>query len=75
VIPTPSIVQTANGYQYKGCYTEATNSRALTAAKYVNYNTMTVEICATFCGPTYSLFGVEWSGEVSDPFSIHLNEN
>jgi hypothetical protein len=67
VIPTPSIVQTAGDYQYTGCYTEATNGRALTGLHYINYQTMTVEICASFCGASFSMFGVEWSGEVSHP--------
>ncbi|PMD17835.1 WSC-domain-containing protein [Hyaloscypha hepaticicola] len=78
--PTPSIVQTVLGYEYIGCYTEATNSRALSSATYVNYNTLTVQICASFCGPTYSLFGVEWSGEcycgnVLQPGSVLVDDS
>lgn len=59
----PSHVQAVGSYNWIGCYTEATNSRALKSATLVNYNTMTVEMCASFCGPTYSMFGVEYSGE------------
>lgn len=50
-------------YSYLGCYTEGTGVRALGAANTVNYTTMTVEACASFCTPTYSLFGLEYGGE------------
>jgi hypothetical protein len=46
-------------YTWAGCYTEATNERALTGNSEVNYNTMTVEICAAFCA-SYTIFGVEY---------------
>jgi WSC domain len=47
-------------YTWAGCYTEATNERALTGSSDINYNTMTVEICAAFCA-SYTIFGVEYS--------------
>ncbi len=65
VIPTPSNVQSVGTYKYTGCYTEATNGRALTSSNLDNYGTMTVNMCASFCGLEYSMFGVEYSGEVS----------
>jgi hypothetical protein len=59
----PSHVKTVGSYIWIGCHTEATNSRALKSGTLINYNTMTVEMCASFCGPTYSMFGVEYGGE------------
>ncbi|KAI9774328.1 MAG: hypothetical protein M1840_004222 [Geoglossum simile] len=57
----PSIVQNANGYAFQGCYTEATNGRALTG-KAVAADTMTIESCATTC-VGFSWFGVEYGRE------------
>jgi len=54
--PTPT-------YSYLNCYTEGTNTRALGSASLVNYTSMTVETCASFCLPTYKLFGLEYGGE------------
>lgn len=64
----PTIPKTVGFYTYAGCYTEATNKRALGSAKKVDYASMTVEICAEFC-KSYSMFGLEYSGEVR--LSIH----
>lgn len=50
-------------YEPLGCFTEGNGVRALGAASLVNYTTMTVEICAGFCTPTYILFGLEFGGE------------
>lgn len=61
---TPSIPQTFAGYIYVGCYTESTTGRALASATMTNYNTMTLNICATFC-KGYSMWGVEYGGEAS----------
>lgn len=48
-----------------GCYTEATNSRALTLGTKVNYSTMELGICADYCLALDALyFGVEYGGEV-----------
>ena len=61
----PQIVPSVGSCYFVGCYSEATNSRALTGACDFDYSTtgMTVEKCAAYCGPNFSLFGVEWSGE------------
>ena len=56
----PSHVASVGAYTWAGCYTEATNGRALTGSTDVNYKTMTVEICAAFCA-SYTMFGVEYS--------------
>ncbi|TVY83801.1 putative fungistatic metabolite [Lachnellula suecica] len=53
----------APAYTYLNCYTEGEGVRALGAASTSNYTTMTVEVCAAFCTPTYSLFGLEYGGE------------
>lgn len=50
-------------YAYRGCYTEATNMRALTGKSYFN-DSMTVEACATAC-LGYTWFGVEYGREVT----------
>ena len=60
----PSIPQIFAGYTYAGCYTESTTGRALASATTTNYNTMTLNICAAFC-KGYSMWGVEYGGEVS----------
>ena len=52
-----------NTYAYQGCYTEATNKRALTGKSYFN-DSMTVEACATAC-LGYKWFGVEYGREVN----------
>jgi hypothetical protein len=46
---------------YEGCYTEATNMRALTGDAYYD-NAMTVELCATACAD-FAWFGVEYRCE------------
>ncbi|CZR57380.1 related to beta-1,3 exoglucanase precursor [Phialocephala subalpina] len=56
------------GWTYYGCRTEGTSSRALTGATVVNYNTMTLEICAADC-EGYTYFGVEYGGECYCGFS------
>lgn len=50
-----------SGYAYQGCYTEATNGRAL-SAKSFNYVGMTIESCAANC-TAYAYFGVEYGRE------------
>ena len=63
-VPTgPTVVPSAAGFSYIGCYTEGTNNRALTGlANPVPGSTLTVELCAAACkGFTY--MGVEYSGE------------
>ena len=60
----PVHVASVGDYAWAGCYTEATNGRALSATSDVNYNTMTVQICAAYCAP-YTIFGVEYSTYLS----------
>ncbi|KAL8846641.1 MAG: hypothetical protein Q9221_008281 [Calogaya cf. arnoldii] len=56
-VSTPS----ASAYSAKGCYTEATNGRAL-AGKTLVDDSMTIEVCAATCeGFTY--FGLEYYHE------------
>lgn len=65
VTPTvgPIVVPAAGGYTYLGCYTEATNGRALSELQNpISGTSMTVEACAAACNP-YKYFGVEYSGE------------
>lgn len=58
-------------WEYLGCYTEATNSRALTGSSYTSSTNMTGESCVAFCaGYTYA--GVEYTEEVSTSFHSHL---
>jgi hypothetical protein len=56
------IKQTIGAYIYKGCYTEATNMRALSSSVSYNYTSMTLEMCATSCSGS-TLWGVEYGGE------------
>jgi hypothetical protein len=50
------------GYDFTGCYTEATNMRALSGTAYFD-DAMTIEKCANACaGSKY--FGVEYGREV-----------
>jgi hypothetical protein len=58
----PVHVASVGNYGWIGCYTEATNARALNSATLVNYNTMTVEMCEAFCSSpvAYTMFGLEY---------------
>lgn len=49
------------GYDFTGCYTEATNMRALTGSSYFD-DLMTVEKCANAC-VGFKYFGVEYGRE------------
>ncbi|KAL8637618.1 MAG: hypothetical protein Q9228_005132 [Teloschistes exilis] len=49
------------GYNYQGCYTEATSGRALSGSSFFN-DLMTVEKCAASCS-AFPLFGVEYGRE------------
>lgn len=57
----PRAVATVAGWDYDGCRTEASNSRALTGNSYFD-DLMTVEKCATACDG-YAWFGVEYGRE------------
>lgn len=50
------------GYDYAGCYTEATSGRAL-AGKTTYSKFMTAQLCATSCS-AFDWFGVEYGQEV-----------
>lgn len=51
-------------YGYRGCYTEASNGRAL-AGMTIRADDMTIEKCASICGAAqFSSFGVEYYVEV-----------
>jgi len=60
--PSLGIKQKIGDYDYQGCYTEATNMRALTGATHYDYPAMTLEECADDCAG-FEYFGVEYSGE------------
>lgn len=49
------------GYDYLGCYTEATTGRALPDVFYTNDN-MTIEMCSSICSG-FNYFGVEYYHE------------
>lgn len=51
--------------RYVGCYTEATNIRALTAGTIIDYDAMTTEKCAAAC-TGFIFFGIEYGGECKD---------
>jgi WSC domain len=54
---------TIAGYDYAGCYTEATSMRAFSDKSYYD-DAMTIEKCAAACSG-YMWFGVEYGREVS----------
>jgi len=59
--PTPYDPPTVGNYSFYSCCTEATASRALTAASLVRSN-MTLETCADFC-TGYTFWGAEYGVE------------
>ena len=62
VLRFPEVVSSqAATYKYYGCYTEASESRALSDATYVN-DTLTLQTCATFCSG-HVFFGAEYGQE------------
>ena len=65
---TLGIKQTVAGYTFQGCYTEATNIRALSSASFFDYTAMTLEACAADC-VSFAYFGVEYGGEASSMVS------
>ncbi|MCJ1369596.1 hypothetical protein MMC20_000808 [Loxospora ochrophaea] len=58
---TGPVIAVIPGYNYSGCYTEATSARALASAAHVA-NNMTVEYCAQLM-QQYQFFGVEYGSE------------
>jgi len=62
----PQTIQQVGNYSYQGCYSEATNGRALSAkTPTAPTSGFTVELCAAAC-QGYTYFGVEYANEVSD---------
>jgi WSC domain len=61
ILPSPSL--STSGYHFLGCYTEGSGVRALGGSSLVNYNIMTIELCANFCTPAYNMYGLEYGGE------------
>ncbi|KAH8902429.1 WSC-domain-containing protein, partial [Coniochaeta sp. PMI_546] len=59
----PTVYAGDSLYSPMGCYTEATNGRALGSKSYTDVNNMTAESCEAYCGTAYAYFGVEWSQE------------
>jgi len=60
---SPTSTPSSASYSALGCYTEATQGRALAALMYGD-DALTVELCAKKCAG-YSMFGVEYYREVS----------
>jgi hypothetical protein len=62
--PTQSLAvkPVVGDYTFQGCYTEATDQRALSEASFLDYDAMTLEECASDCA-AYDYFGVEYGGE------------
>jgi hypothetical protein len=66
-----AIKPTVGVYSFQGCYTEATDGRALSLASFYDYTAMTLEECAGDCA-AYDYFGVEYGGECwsTPPFLV-----
>ncbi|KAH8899451.1 WSC-domain-containing protein [Thozetella sp. PMI_491] len=61
--PDPSHVPQAGNYSWMGCYSEATQGRALSSYAYSS-DTMTVEVCAAFCASKGTqMMGIEYARE------------
>jgi hypothetical protein len=61
----PAIKQIIGNWVFQGCWTEATNGRALASTTYAN-DGMTLESCAAFCKGSL-MFGVEYGRECMSP--------
>ncbi|KAK8034415.1 hypothetical protein PG993_009410 [Apiospora rasikravindrae] len=59
---TPTQKQQVGTYSLVGCYKEATDGRRALSAQSMAVDTMTAEICATFCS-AYHYFGTEYGRE------------
>jgi hypothetical protein len=59
---TLAVKPVVGDYTFQGCYTEATDQRALSEASFLDYDAMTLEECASDCA-AYDYFGVEYGGE------------
>jgi hypothetical protein len=71
----PQIKQAIGNWLFQGCYTEATNGRALGKSTLAN-DSMTLESCAAFCTGS-SMFGVEYGRECmyNEPFPQKLTDS
>lgn len=70
----PQIKKTIGNWAFQGCWTEATNTRALAGTTYAN-NSMTLELCASFC-TGFKMFGVEYGRECTcNPCRFELTDN
>lgn len=70
--PTLSHKQVVGPYTFQGCFTEATNVRALSGAAYYDYTAMTIEECQADC-TGYTYFGVQYGGECVYPYSTLMH--
>ena len=57
-----AVKPSVGAFIFKGCYSEATNERALSSSSFFDYTAMTLEECAADC-TNYDYFGVEYGGE------------
>lgn len=57
----PVVNETVGKYKFQGCWTEATDSRALTGSTFAD-DMMTLESCATFCN-AFTYVGTEYGRE------------
>lgn len=57
--PSPSIVESTQGYTNQGLYDDGDLGSRLLAEDSTSDPAMSVEYCATFCSTRYSYFGVE----------------
>ncbi|KAJ4287465.1 hypothetical protein N0V88_007652 [Collariella sp. IMI 366227] len=58
-----ALVPAAFAQTYYGCYTDVP-TRALTGSSLVDYTTMTIAQCETYCtGLSFTLWGIEYGGE------------
>ena len=76
--PTPGAPFTVGNFGswiYAGCYSEATNNRALSDLQNpIPAANVSVEACGAACA-AYLHFGVEYSGECMHFTSLNLNEH
>ena len=64
----PQTIQAVGNYVFQGCYSEATNGRALSALSPAPpTGGFTIELCQAACaGSGFTYFGMEYSNQVSD---------
>ncbi|OLN84494.1 WSC domain-containing protein-like protein 5 [Colletotrichum chlorophyti] len=61
-VPTLAQKPTVLPFTLKGCWTEASNGRALSQKSYTSGDNMTLEACASYCSD-YKYFGTEYGSE------------